>query len=266
MENKIIYDLPEEEYFENESISNSYLQRFDICPAMTKIKLESKSMDNGKMAHKYILEGEKVFKNMFCILPEGVKPGSSKAYQELKKENPDKILITSANYTEQINIMKIIECNIENWLNKTDSVMYDAYKSAKNEVSLFWDQGIICKGRVDKLNIEHPINYIFDLKSCRDLKKFYRSVTDYKYYRQMAFYAQGLSMITGHDIEKIKPVLIAFEVTPPFGTIAFTLSPEYIEFGMEKNTESIMKLVNYDGSNPLYPYEVITLEKPDWLS
>ena len=84
------------------------------------------------------------------------------------------------------------------------------------------ETGVLCKARIDKTrNAER----IVDLKSTTDASKraFMRSIINYGYHRQAAFYLDG-------SIAKTFTI-VAVESSAPYGVAVYDLSEEFIELG-----------------------------------
>lgn len=130
--------------------------------------------------------------------------------------------------------------------------------------------GIRCKARIDKTRDK---GRIVDLKSTRDASKrnFLRSIVDYGYHRQAAFYLDG-------SVAK-EFRIIAVESQAPFGVAVYDLSPEFIEAGRAAYRfalKQIQRLRDKHGSEfdpatvwPSYEWyspigEIVT--PPSWLA
>lgn len=95
-----------------------------------------------------------------------------------------------------------------------------------NERLVEWtdsETGLLCKGRMDRHRLD--AQKVVDLKTTTDASKraFTRSIIDYGYHRQGAFYLDG----SGAKIFTI----VAVESQPPYGVAVYDLSPEFLELG-----------------------------------
>jgi PDDEXK-like domain of unknown function (DUF3799) len=102
------------------------------------------------------------------------------------------------------------------------------------ELSCYWVDPVthrLCKCRPDFFNAAN--NLIIDLKSARDatLSGFARSVHDYRYDVQSAFYTDGMRM-AGERVEAM--IFIACEKVPPYQVATYEISKEWHRQGRAK--------------------------------
>lgn len=139
------------------------------------------------------------------------------------------------------------------------------------------ETGVACKIRPDWIT---PDNIIVDLKSAIDAscklinpdsdqpiteniyKGFPKSVFNYRYNVQDAFYSDGFFHATG-----IKPkafVFVAVEKEPPFQVGLFYLSPEDKAFAREAYLEDLRTYKKCKSSNnwPGYPTKIVQISSP----
>lgn len=132
-----------------------------------------------------------------------------------------------------------------------------------SEVTIVWhdaDTGVVCKGRIDKLNPPK----LGDLKTSADVDKFRRSYRDFAYYRQLAFYLDGYAQLTGDILE---PWIVLVESAPPYCVQVAPVCEEDIEFGRREYRRLLRELVRCreenDWPGPPSP-EVWRL--PEWFT
>ena len=83
------------------------------------------------------------------------------------------------------------------------------------EVSFVWDDpetGVRCKGRADYW--QASIGLVVDLKKHDNPKPFTTVMANLNYHQQLAFYADGLALASGKEVNT--GVLVAIESEPPF--------------------------------------------------
>jgi hypothetical protein len=130
------------------------------------------------------------------------------------------------------------------------------------------ETGVRCKARIDKTRNK---DHIIDLKTCRDASKraVIRSIIDYGYHRQAAFYMGG---------SLAKSFTFVFvESSAPYGVAVYDLSDEFLELGsasIRSALRHIKVLREKFGSEfdpetqwPSYEYWyniTETLQKPTW--
>lgn len=129
--------------------------------------------------------------------------------EEWEKLNPDKEIVTQKQFDTFLGIALAI-CD--------NSTALNVFESGEAEVSVFWFEevataaGVVnvpCKARVDWLRDD----LFADLKSCADAAEFERSIENYGYGRQMAWYQRGLLVTTG---KLLQPWLMACETNRPY--------------------------------------------------
>jgi hypothetical protein len=175
-----------------------------------------------------------------------------------------------AHYREHGETPALDEETIKAVLRARDNL--DAHPIARNlvlgstkEVSYFWqdeETGLLCKCRPD---IEREDDVWVDLKTTRDAseKAFAKSVHNFGYYRQGAFYADGSAIATGTP--KTLYVIIAVENTAPYSVAVYELDHEWIDHGRERYREALRRLAaRKDGAWKGYPLEITKLYKPAW--
>jgi exodeoxyribonuclease VIII len=120
-----------------------------------------------------------------------------------------------------------------------------------------------CKAKPDKrLNA----GVLLDLKTTKDAKpsNFGRSVVNYRYDVQAAWYRAGHQHAVGSDIEAF--VFIAVEKEPPFGVSVMYVSEPIFELGATKYAQDLAVYAECLNSNkwPCYPDQILELEIPSW--
>lgn len=108
------------------------------------------------------------------------------------------------------------------------------------ELSFIWtdsESGGLCKGRVDKLTDE----LVIDMKTCRDVSDFEKSIERYHYHRQLTYYADGLHELTG--VWRV-PCLVAVEKEAPFSVMSAPLSAEAVDAGRKEYQDLLAKIAD----------------------
>jgi len=103
---------------------------------------------------------------------------------------------------------------------------------ADNELTLVWtdkETGVECKGKLDRY--AHSVALPIDFKTTKDASEtgFRKSVQDFGYHIQAAFYMSGIKEVFGEDANGFAFPLI--EKTEPFLTNLCALSDEALEAG-----------------------------------
>ena len=136
----------------------------------------------------------------------------------------------------------------------------------KNEVSIVWDDPETrqrCKARIDRLCLDAGL--VVDLKTTEDACElaFTRSIFNYGYYRQGAFYLNGLKA-NGVDIEDFS--IIAMEKTSPFAVAVYRLREDALEVGRRQLERLLARYAQCEREQswPGYSTEIEDIGLPSW--
>ncbi len=136
------------------------------------------------------------------------------------------------------------------------------------ETSAVWTDdvtGIMCKARIDLLTVFAGMTYIVDLKSTQDASKnsFQRQMTNYGYYRQLAFYRWGLDCIA-HANRRC--AIIAVEKNAPWCSAAYELDESALDVGMAEMRDALNKYADAVNTQtwPGYGHDISVIGLPAW--
>jgi hypothetical protein len=232
----IYHDVPFEEYCAWDAINNSSLGPALKSPRHYKHGLDNPRADTdafrfGRLCHADRLEPAAVLDRYVVMLDlskdiktaDGKPARSPKATAEYKQRvatweeqqtEADCEVITRQRFDEFKGVLDSLNGNklAREWFG-TDGPA---------ELSILWKDPItqlVCKIRIDKVTTPTQLT---DLKSTRDAHNFGKSIADYGYYRQAAFYLDGYRLATGHDAAFC---LVAVENVAPFGVRSAPLHP-----------------------------------------
>lgn len=140
--------------------------------------------------------------------------------------------------------------------------------SGKAETSHFWTDektGLECKCRPDWLFDDCSV--IVDLKTTEDASPmgFRKSIGQYAYHKQAAWYLHGLEQATG--VCPTQFVFIAVEKKPPYAVGVYAADAEMIKAGWEvaeRNLERIAEC-RVAGRWPGYSEEIEPISLPPWM-
>ncbi|RJU02002.1 recE [Arthrobacter frigidicola] len=126
-------------------------------------------------------------------------------------------------------------------------------QGGKAEQSVYWhhETGTLLKARPDKFNPDSALGpLIVDLKTTisADPEKFSKSVADYGYHQQQAWYEDGLK---AHGFDA-KFVFVLVEKAPPYLVNVVELDPYAVELGRFANDKAI-RLYNECTTNDHWP-------------
>ena len=175
------------------------------------------------------------------ILTPEIAERDYRVFDESQRPNPEKPYTDTANRAWKLAIQKQAEIEEVQLVSLDDHRRALACRDAiarnglANEVQnsmgvherlVQWtdlDTGVMCKARIDRTRLD--ASKIVDLKTTDNAskRKFLRSIIDYGYHRQAAFYLDG----SGAK----RFTIIAVESSPPHGVAVYDLSDEFIELG-----------------------------------
>ncbi len=197
-------DMPNETYHSHDSISKSGLDLIDRDPYHffnQEPREQTRQMQVGSAIHAAILEPE-VFEREFIMLPE-LKDRRQAEYKQAVKSFGVGHVFTGADCKNIENIQDAV------WNNKeaSDLLLADGYC----ELSGFVQDpktGIICRHRFDKYINDGE--WAVDIKKTQDVRewKFSRSIADYRYHVQDAFYIDQHEWLTGKKLRGIKFIAV----------------------------------------------------------
>jgi len=212
----------------------------------------------GQALHVAVLEPE-LFKQDYLLLPE-VKDRRASAYKEaVKTHDADLTLIGhEANYI----------AGMQESMSNNQTVSARLKAAGRSEVSVITtdpETGVAVRCRFDRLS---DLNEATDLKKTQDARApaFSRSVANYTYHVQQAFYSDVWEWETG---EKLKDFLFcAVEEKLPHAAMLYQLDDEAVEYGRKLYREALnyyAECLNKD-IWPAYSEEVEMLSLPTWAA
>tara|TARA_R100000808_G_scaffold7070_1_gene20792 strand:- start:10833 stop:11711 length:879 start_codon:yes stop_codon:yes gene_type:complete len=241
-------------YFGWDAVNNSSLSPALRSMAHYKAALEHKrpatpAMEFGRFVHTVVLEPE-ILAKQYVVIPDLVaelegeykNPRATKEYREklaaFHDLHVDKQVIEADAYEKAIAMIDSVKrCSKASGYLRNDGA---------SETSIVWNDkltGVRCKARIDKV-VEKGL--LADLKTTADASQFSKSMANFGYARQAAFYCDGMETLTG---EPHRLAFVAVEKEPPFGTISAPVSEAAIEFGRRQYQQVLRKIceaVAYD--------------------
>ena len=216
------------EYHRFSAWSKTALDKINRSPAhylewLANPPEQTPAMAFGSALHCAVLTPE-LYKDQYVLAPEvdrRSKAGKA-AYEEFAATCEGKSIITAA-----------IAGQVERVANAVFShpLASQMLSNGEAEQSFFWTDpktGLDCKARPD---YQRHDGITIDLKTCADatFKEFQRSVYNYRYHVQGAFFMDGIFQATGKPCSDF--VLIAVEKEPPFGIEIYRLDDLAIDTG-----------------------------------
>lgn len=287
MENKItgLVNMPNADYHAGPGISKSHL---DAISGGTPLHYWSKYLDPnrerpeptpamvlGSAVHSAILEPD-VFPTEYTTVPENAPNRPTAAQRNAK--NPSTGTLLAIDYWDEFeaaNKGKVILSpgDYSFCLQMRDAVNRHPLASrilgsGKAEQSFFAiddETGELVKCRTDWLADN---GLIADVKTTESASpaNFGKSVANFRYYVQAAFYSDILQQLYGEAPPAF--VFLAVEKTPPFAVAVYFATPEQIELGREyyRKDLNLIAECKRTGNWPGYPDEALPIELPRWFT
>jgi len=250
-------------------VSNSYLGRLDSCPAKAKVEqTDTPAMLFGRALHSYVLEGEDGFIRDFAVLSEGLDL-RTKAGKEVMADF--QLHATGKDLIKYDDFWKIRDMKLAIMAHPFARILLE---SGVAETSAFWidkETGIKCKCRPDFIPREDR-RCLVDLKSTTDasLKGFQRSVVNFGYYRQAAWYIDGVNEAgeLSEDEAVDSMVFIAVEKEAPYRVEVYILSDAFVDAGRGecRRLMALEKKCRDENNWPNFTSESVTeIDVPSWM-
>lgn len=193
----IIGDMPNEIYHaERDHLSNSGLGLFSRSPAhfyCASPREPTRAMELGTAVHTAVLEPER-FKSDYLLLADA-KDRRSSLYREAVKAHGSEVVLVSSEISNVVGMGQAASLNTD---------YSDRYLSQPHHVELSFfgtcsDTGVKIKCRFDMLTDSGDA---LDLKKTQDIRLdvISRSVLNYRYHIQEAFYSRVYKAVTGRDL------------------------------------------------------------------
>lgn len=129
--------------------------------------------------------------------------------------------------------------------------------------------GALIKCRFDWLDVGGA-PHALDVKSTEDAspERFMRSVLDYRYHVQQAWYEHTFGAATDYELALREWVFLAIEKTPPFACAAYTLPPEMVRAGQQQAQRELARIQECRLRDhwPAYGDECVQLDVPRWAA
>lgn len=120
----------------------------------------------------------------------------------------------------------------------------------QSEVSIFFEvDGVKCKARPDRI-VDPSVfdqHIVVDVKTSADVDKFARSVRDYRYHCQDAFYSDAYKKLTGFEPRFLFAVVGKGKVFGKHPARLFELDQDSIDEGRMQYLEDIEKVKEFEG-------------------
>lgn len=265
----VFTDIPETDYHQRPELSSTRARDLLKAPAIyqhnLKHKRHSAAFDVGTAAHSLILgvgAGVVVYPDEHLTASGAV---STKAATVAWAEEQRQAGYTPISPREYDDVMGMAESVL------THPTARRLLENGNPEVTVLADDpdtGVAMRARFDYLSADHT--RAADLKTTRGSAsptEFTRSVAQYGYHIQEAWYTDALRFATGNTTSP-EMTFIVVEKNAPYLTAVHKLDSEYRAIG-EHRAEQARRIYKHCMDTwewPGYPTDTHTLEPPAWLS
>jgi hypothetical protein len=227
-------DLPFDQYHAIRAASNTALGWLARSPAHLKAYLDGAPTfvdptSVGRAFHAYVLEGAAAFQARYARAPDAADHKGRKPWLEWVQTVADDVIPMKApDYDAAVEMGRLVR--------QYPAVAFALEGVTATELTVVWiDEatGVKCKARLDAVN--PSLLAIIDLKSAEDASEyaFSRSIFNYGYYRQLAFYREG-ARVTWPAVPYHDPIIVAHEKKPPFAAVAYRLKEDAVLAGLDE--------------------------------
>lgn len=229
-------DVPYSEYEKWDAVNNSVLWILE-----SKSPLHAKEFKNnpppstpafikGGAFHILALEPRK-FNLRYSVTPKCDRRTAKgkKIYKAYEDNLNGKQILSQEQYEEIYTMVEAIK----------KQIVYCYIQKGEAEVCIVWEDkktGLLCKARLDYVHRNR--GYIIDLKSTTDASahSFARSIYNYGYFQQAAFYSDGWKTLTGDETAF---VFLPVEKSPPYAVAAYEAHEQLIIAGQKSYQQAL---------------------------
>ena len=217
---------------------------------------QTKAMADGTAVHAFFLERDK-FKTDFIIKPADMRL-NTKAGKEWAQEHQRKIIFDSVLGNNLFEMEK-------SFMDSPAKLIYD--KSGQSELSYFWDDLGLVKGKCRPDWISDDGNIVVDIKTTTDAspKGFQKSIANWGYHLQLGWYLRGLQKL---GLPAKEFIFIAIEKTPPFSVGVYRANKDMITYANDEINNLVYDIDESLKSDdfPDYTPEIMDLGLPNWMN
>ena len=217
---------------------------------------QTKAMADGTAVHAFFLERDK-FDTDFVIKPADMRL-NTKVGKEWALEHQNKIIIDS----ELGNNLYEME---KSFMDSPARLIYD--KQGQSELSYFWDDLGLVKGKCRPDWISNDGNIVVDIKTTTDAspRGFQKSISTWGYHLQLGWYLRGLRKL---GVPAKQFIFIAIEKTAPFCVGVYRADQDMINFAMKELDQLMPEIQTAMVSNefPDYTPEITSISLPPWMT
>lgn len=253
-----VIGMPNEDYHAYEGISKSGLDLINKSPLhyLAGVKGKDKRhLEIGTALHTAVLEPKR-FKDEYMIL-KGVKVRTASEYKEAVKAKGSGLVLTEKEGNNIVSSQEAIYANpdLRQQLEACDLF----------EISAFVEiGGVLCRCRYDALNSTDLISIDLKTTKCSEREDFAKSVANYRYHVQAAFYSDIFRRITGTSLKAFR--FLAVENEPPHCPMMYTLDEEALIIGCDALAKNLLSYQQAESKSNWTGYEQTNeaLALPNW--
>lgn len=252
-------------------VSKSWLDKAAKSPLHLRHYLDAPPLDPtpamvlGSLTHTRTLEPDKTFKE-FAVAPKvdrRTKIGKAE-YAEFLKMSAGKTVVTE----DQFHLASAMARSV-----KSHPVARGLLANGIAESSVVWHDkmsGVLCKCRPDYRHEAGTAlgTTVIDLKSTKDASAhaFAKSVANFGYHIQAAFYLDGMSAATGTEFDNF--IFIPVENEPPHAVAVYAADDMMIEIGRDEYRRGLAVIAECQASGewPGYSDGITELSLPAWVA
>lgn len=205
-----LHNLTDAHYRKLAAVSQSFLNRMEENPALAKAGIypEKKSMRMGTLLHLALCEPTKL-KEKLLLQPDfgAMQSSTNRAKRDawLADQSPEAIVLTDKEM-HKITVMidsvrrKKLTGAVAERLGARETM--DLLADSSSEITALWIDGTTrCKAKLDVL--DRRGRFVMDVKKTKNasMDEFMRSVVNFNYHRQAAWYLEGATRATGRPVD-----------------------------------------------------------------
>jgi exodeoxyribonuclease VIII len=219
---------------------------------------QTKAMADGTAVHSFFLERDN-FNTDYVTKPSDIKL-NTKVGKEWAQEHQGKIIIDSEFSSNLLEMEK-------SFMDSPAKIIYNKNMGGQTELSYFWDDLGLVKGKCRPDWISDDGSIVIDLKTTIDASPigFQKSISNWGYHLQLGWYLRGLQKL---GLDSYDFIFIAIEKTPPFSVGVYRADQEMINYAMNKLDEIVPEIDKALAAQefPDYTPEITSIGLPPWMT
>lgn len=256
-----VLDMPNEAYHAYDGISKSGLDLVDVSPAhyaYAEPRQATRAMEIGTAIHAAVLEPD-MFREEYLLLKDVKARTASEYKQAVKAKGSSEQVLTGP----EADRVKGMQHGVFANTTYADIISMKRYYTELSAFVECPDTGVLLRARFDLLTFRGTA---VDLKKTQDARydAFQKSVANYRYHVQDAFYNYVYSLITGEDLRNF--MFLAIEEKAPNTAKMYQLDDEARAIGKRQFMANLEAFAQSEKDNEWPTYDTTTelLSLPAW--